>query len=131
MLTDDERIYDITLKQLLCHTAGFSPSFELGVDKKIYSDPGEKFCYSGVGYIYLQNVIENVSGMTIEQAAQYYVFEPLGMNNSTFEHVKTVTPYMKLSSVVIYIYCFYYCFYCISNAFFYDRKDNKVQIFYL
>lgn len=104
MLTDDERIYDITLKQLLCHTAGFSPSFELGVDKKIYSDPGEKFCYSGVGYIYLQNVIENVSGMTIEQAAQYYVFEPLGMNNSTFEHVKTVTPYMKLSSVVIYIF---------------------------
>ena len=104
LLTDDERIYDITLKQLLCHTAGFSPSFELGVDKKIYADPGEKFCYSGVGYIYLQNVIENVSGMTIEQAAQYYVFEPLGMHNSTFEHMKTVTPYMKLSSVVIYIF---------------------------
>lgn len=104
LLIDDERIYDITLKQLLCHTAGFSPSFELGIDKKIYSDPGENFCYSGVGYIYLQNVIENVSGMTIEQAAQYYVFEPLGMNNSTFEHIKTVTPYMKMSSVVIYIF---------------------------
>lgn len=104
LLTDDERIYDITLKQLLCHTAGFSPSFELGIDRKIYSDPGEKFCYSGVGYIYLQNVIENASGMTIEQAAQYYVFEPLGMNNSTFEAMKTVTPYMKLSSVVIYIF---------------------------
>ncbi len=104
LLTDDERIYDITLKQLLCHTAGFSPSFELGIDKKIYSEPGEKFCYSGVGYIYLQNVIENVSGMTIEQAAQYYVFEPLGMNNSTFEHIKTVTPYLKLSSVVIYTF---------------------------
>ena len=104
LLTNDERIYDITLKQLLCHTAGFYPSFELGIDKKIYSDPGEKFCYSGVGYIYLQNVIENVSGMTIEQAAQYYVFEPMGMKNSTFEHMKTVTPYMKLSSVVIYIF---------------------------
>jgi len=104
LLTHDERIYDITLKQLLCHTAGFSPSFELGIDKKIYADPGEKFCYSGVGYIYLQNVIENVSGMTIEQAAQYYVFEPLGMHNSTFEYTKTVTPYMKLSSVVIYTF---------------------------
>lgn len=104
LFTDDERIYDITLKQLLCHTAGFSASFELGIDKKIYSNPGEKFCYSGVGYIYLQNVIENVSGMTIEQAAKYYVFEPLGMNNSTFEHIKTVTPYMNLSSVVIYTF---------------------------
>lgn len=26
------------------------------------------------------------------------------MNNSTFEHAKTVTPYMKLSSVVIYTF---------------------------
>ena len=104
LITDDERIYDITLKQLLCHTAGFSTSFELGVDKKIYSNPGDKFCYSGVGYIYLQNVIENVSGMTIEQAANCYVFEPFGMNNSTFEHVKTVTPYMRLSSVVTYTF---------------------------
>ncbi len=98
LITDDERIYDITLKQLLCHTAGFSTSFELGVDKKIYSNPGDKFCYSGVGYIYLQNVIENVSGMTIEQAATCYVFEPLGMKNSTFEHAKTVTPYMRVCS---------------------------------
>lgn len=104
LITDDERIYDITLKQLLCHTAGFSTSFELGVDKKIYSNPGDKFCYSGVGYIYLQNVIENVSGMTIEQAANCYVFEPLGMKNSTFEHAKTVTPYMRVSSVVTYTF---------------------------
>lgn len=104
LLTNDERLYDITLKQLLCHTAGFSASFELGIDKKIYSDPGEKFCYSGVGYIYLQNVIESVSGMTMERAAKYYVFDPLGMKNSTFENIRTVTPYMNLSSVVIYIY---------------------------
>ena len=26
LLTNDERLNDITLKQLLCHTAGFSPS---------------------------------------------------------------------------------------------------------
>lgn len=103
-LTDDERIYNITLKQLLCHTAGFSPSFELGIDKKIYTDPGVEFRYSGVGYIYLQNVIENVSGMTLEEAAGYYVFEPLGMDNSTFAHTKTVTPYMNLSLVVLYIF---------------------------
>ena len=31
LITDDGRIYDITLKQLLCHTAGFSASFELGI----------------------------------------------------------------------------------------------------
>jgi CubicO group peptidase (beta-lactamase class C family) len=101
-ITNDERIKDITLRQLLCHTAGFSPSFELGVDKKIYSDPGKEFRYSGVGYIYLQNVIENVSGMSLEEAAKHYVFEPLGMNNSSFEYRKTVAPYIRLSSAVLY-----------------------------
>lgn len=43
VLDYDERLYDITLKQLLCHTAGFSSSFELGIDKKIYSN----FCIYG------------------------------------------------------------------------------------
>ena len=104
LITDDERLKVITLRQLLCHTAGFSPSFELGVDKKIYSDPGEEFRYSGVGYIYLQNVIENVSGMNMEQAAGHYVFEPLGMSNSTFEYVRTETPYVRLSSVTLYAF---------------------------
>lgn len=104
LLTDDVRMNEITLKQLLCHTAGFSSSFELGVDRKLYEAPGEEFCYSGVGYIYLQNVIENVSGMTIEQAADYYVFKPLGMKNSTFGHTKTVTPHMNLASVAVYIF---------------------------
>jgi CubicO group peptidase (beta-lactamase class C family) len=102
LLTDDVRMNDITVRQLLCHTAGFSPSFELGVDKKLYSDPGAGFRYSGVGYIYLQSVIENVTGMTMEQAARHYVFEPLGMNNSTFEDTETITPYMNLSSAVLY-----------------------------
>lgn len=102
LLTDDTRMKDITLRQLLCHTAGFSPSFELGIDKKLYSEPGAEFRYSGVGYIYLQSVIEEVSGMTLEQVAKHYVFEPLGMQNTTFEKAKIVTPYMKLSSAVLY-----------------------------
>ena len=102
LITEDERINDITLRQLLCHTAGFSPSYELGVDKKIYSDPGAEFRYSGVGYIYLQNVIENASNMTMDEAAAKYVFNPLEMNNSTFESAKTITPYMNLSNAVLY-----------------------------
>lgn len=102
LMTNDERLKEITLRQLLCHTAGFSPSYELGVDKKIYSDPGAEFRYSGVGYIYLQNVIENASNMSVEQAAEKYVFEPLGMKSSTFESAKTITPHMNLGNAVLY-----------------------------
>ncbi len=100
--TDDPRLREITLKELLCHTAGFSPSYELGIDKKIYSDPGMEFRYSGVGYIYLQNVIENAGGLTMDQAASKYVFGPMGMKNSTFESAGTVTPYMNLNNAVLY-----------------------------
>lgn len=107
LITKDERISDISLRQLLCHTAGFSPSFELGVDKKIYSNPGEKFRYSGVGYIYLQSVIENVSGVPLEDAAKKYVFNPLGMKNSTFENTKTITPYIKTSSAILYAFALF------------------------
>jgi len=102
LITDDPRLDEITLEQLLCHTAGFSPSYEFGVDKKIYSEPGKEFRYSGVGYIYLQNVIEKASGMNFEQAASHYVFEPLGMTSSTFENVKTITPYMNAGNAVLY-----------------------------
>ena len=102
LVTDDARINDITLRQLLCHTAGFSPNYELGTDKKIYSGPGTEFRYSGVGYIYLQNVIENASGMTIDQAASQYVFGPLGMENSTFESAGTIVPYINAGSAVLY-----------------------------
>ena len=102
LITEDSRLDEITLKQLLCHTAGFSPSYEFGIDKKIYSEPGKEFRYSGVGYIYLQSVIEKASGMTFEQAATHYVFKPLGMNNSTFENVRTITPYMNADNAVLY-----------------------------
>ena len=102
LITKDPRLDEITLKQLLSHTAGFSPSYEFGLDKKIYSEPGKAFRYSGVGYIYLQNVIEKASGMTFEQAAWHYAFEPLGMTNSTFENVKTITPYMNAGNAVLY-----------------------------
>lgn len=101
-ITNDARFSEITVRHLLSHTAGFSPSFELGVDKKIYFNPGSHFSYSGVGYIYLQKVIEDITGKSFEDAAQAYVFQPLKMTSSTFSITHTVTPYVDSSAFFLY-----------------------------
>jgi CubicO group peptidase (beta-lactamase class C family) len=103
MKSNDLRMNEITVRQLLSHTAGFSPNFEVGVDNKIYYKPGSNFCYSGVGYIYLQHVIEKVTGQEFETVAQNYVFNPLNMKNSTYGTGNTVTPFVKTSSLTIYV----------------------------
>jgi len=46
--------------------------------------PGEKFNYSGEGYVYLQGVVEHVTGKSLEELAQQEVFAPLKMEHSTF-----------------------------------------------
>jgi len=101
-IIQDQRFANITIRNLISHTAGFSPSFELGIDRHIYFEPGSRFSYSGVGYMYLQTVIENVTGKDFESIAKGQVFDPLKMQNSTFSKGKTVTPFINTSSFVLY-----------------------------
>lgn len=102
-ITSNPRFQTITVRDLLSHTAGFSPSFETGVDKKLYFEPGSNFSYSGVGYIYLQKVIEKTTGQDFESAVQKYAFQPLNMTESTFKKAITVTPFVKASSLALYV----------------------------
>lgn len=48
------------------------------------ADPGERFGYSGEGFVYLQKFLEKLSGMPLEALAKKEVFEPLGMTRSSF-----------------------------------------------
>lgn len=101
-ITDDPRFKKITVAQLLSHSAGFSPSYEMGMDKNIYFEPGSQFSYSGVGYMYLQKIIEHVTNLSFNEASNKYVFLPLHMNSSTFSTANTVTPFIKVSSLTVY-----------------------------
>ncbi|WP_338793972.1 serine hydrolase domain-containing protein [Bernardetia sp. MNP-M8] len=49
-------------------------------------EPNSKYMYSGAGYTILQLVIEEVSGKSFQEYMTQTVFEPLKMENSTFEY---------------------------------------------
>ncbi|QOY90961.1 serine hydrolase domain-containing protein [Paludibaculum fermentans] len=80
----DERIGSITARLVLSHRTGF-PNWR-GDDGSlpIYFPPGERFSYSGEGYIYLQRVVEQITGKPLEIYMDQAVFKPLGMTNSSY-----------------------------------------------
>ncbi|KTD23902.1 putative secreted esterase [Legionella lansingensis] len=80
-----EQAKQITIRHILSHTTGLP---NVGTDPSstlaFISKPGEKYSYSGEGFIYLQKVIEATTGKNLEDLAQQYVFTPLKMDHSTF-----------------------------------------------
>ena len=95
----------ITIEQLLTHTAGFAPDFDLkdrwtGYDeamKRLYREPlrnppGSRFVYSDINYIALGEVVHRVSGQMLDEFARRNIFGPLGMRDTGFK------PDLKLSA---------------------------------
>lgn len=48
--------------------------------------PGSKWQYSNIGYVVIQQVLEDVYGQRFEELARTMVFRPLGMKSSTFAY---------------------------------------------
>lgn len=83
-IKNDERINSITARMVLTHTSGFPNWRPKNESLKIYFQPGERFSYSGEGFLYLQKVVEHISGLSLEEYIQKNVFIPLGMVHSSF-----------------------------------------------
>ncbi|WP_244940991.1 serine hydrolase domain-containing protein [Legionella sainthelensi] len=85
---DKEKVVSLTPQMILSHQTGL-PNWEPGNNQLEFQfKPGNKYHYSGEGYHYLQKVIESKTGKSLETLAQEYVFTPLGMKNSHFEHAR-------------------------------------------
>ena len=79
----DERLNQITARMVLSHRTGF-PNWRRGDQLKINFTPGERFSYSGEGFVYLQKVVERLTNGTLDAFMQKTVFGPLGMTSSSY-----------------------------------------------
>lgn len=75
----------VTAREVLSHSTGF-PNWrsEKGESLKPGAEKGKKFRYSGEGYVYLQRVIEKITGKGFARHMKDAVLDPLGMSRSTF-----------------------------------------------
>jgi CubicO group peptidase (beta-lactamase class C family) len=83
-IAGDGRLAKITARIVLSHRTGFPnwPADDGSVS--IYFTPGERFSYSGEGYIYLQRVVEQITGKPLNDYMTEAVFTPLGMTSSSY-----------------------------------------------
>ncbi|MDR1962190.1 MAG: DUF1343 domain-containing protein [Planctomycetaceae bacterium] len=88
---------EITVRQLLLHTAGFIPDNSLsdyqdGIGKakerllalKPTTKPGTHFRYSDVSFQLLGLLVERVSGLGLDEFSRTKIFEPLGMKETGY-----------------------------------------------
>ncbi|MGA2362115.1 MAG: serine hydrolase domain-containing protein [Candidatus Aminicenantales bacterium] len=97
----------ITVRHLLHHTSGFRdynallelagfrddsdcPTVEEALDaicrqKKLNYPPGQEYSYTNTGYFLLSQIVERVSGKSLNAFAQERIFKPLGMEHTLYQ----------------------------------------------
>ena len=83
-LEGDDRLAKITTRIVLSHRTGFRNWRGDGNPLKIYFLPGERFSYSGEGFIYLQTAVEQITGKPLNDVMNELVFAPLCMVSSSY-----------------------------------------------
>jgi CubicO group peptidase (beta-lactamase class C family) len=81
---DDARLGQITARHVLSHTPGFPNWRRPGGPLTIHFTPGERFSYSGEGFVYLSKVVEHITGEKFNDFMKRMVFDPLGMADSSY-----------------------------------------------
>lgn len=97
----------VTLRRLIGHTSGYNRYYGANYmpyekiptiaqtlngetpskhpSAKLINVPGEKYTYSNPGYLILEKLLEDVTGKMFEDVIDKLVFEPSGMENSSYK----------------------------------------------
>ncbi len=88
---------DVTVRELLTHFSGLpedldraqpwkgrDTAIKLAMAESLVSPAGARFRYSDVNFITLGALVEQVSGMSLEEYCQKNIFTPLGMTETRF-----------------------------------------------
>ena len=92
-----DRRKKVTVRELLLHTSGLPAHREFYKDTKgrdailkrahaepLVAEPGTKVEYSDLGFMLLGEIVERLTGETLDEFAHEEIFEPLGMKHSYF-----------------------------------------------
>ena len=80
----DSRSELITARMVLSHTSGLPNALPRGVQPSIGFQPGSRFSYSGWGFRYLQQVVETLTGKSLNLIMEEELWGPLDMNHSSY-----------------------------------------------
>jgi CubicO group peptidase (beta-lactamase class C family) len=117
----------VTIHHLLCHTSGIADYYDEDLGAAAFADvwaalpcyrvrrpadllplfagrppaaaPGERFAYSGAGYVLLGLVVEELTALAFADAVVAEVFEPAGMASSGFFALDEVHPRVAVGYV--------------------------------
>jgi CubicO group peptidase (beta-lactamase class C family) len=80
---DDPFLNQVTALRVMNHTSGM-PGWARNQHLQLALAPGRKWLYSNEGYLYLQHVVEHVTGEAFDSFVAHNVLAPAGMAHSNF-----------------------------------------------
>ena len=97
---DDPEAKKVTIQQLLTHTSGYRPDFDLGEKwtgregmlvalkkEKLRNPPGTRFVYSDIGFIVLGEIVHRLTGQRLSDLTREHYYPPLGMRTTMFRPI--------------------------------------------
>ncbi|HMJ08250.1 MAG TPA: exo-beta-N-acetylmuramidase NamZ domain-containing protein, partial [Pyrinomonadaceae bacterium] len=100
---DDEQVKRVTIQQLMTHTSGFAPDFDLREKwtgregmlaalkkEKLRTPPGTKFVYSDINFIVLGEISDRINSLPEDDFVRSFLTGKIGTYRSGFRRISFV-----------------------------------------